>query len=197
MDRRRVRCDAGTLGNARVARKCKMGVRPSRHASRVSAADTRDPSVLGSETSASALRRAARRLALGLGLPRARLWYLPSIDVRAVKTRFTIFPGRVPGRQAASDHMPRCPLTTRHHPQRAPCGLRPRPARTHTPRSCQPTAHAARPPCLLMVTTSVLTCHTRVYVLGPHIRQFPVPPSARLCCTSAPRHARNRRSSAL
>ena len=168
-----------------------MGVRPSYHASHVSAADTRDPSVLGSETSAPAARGelcAARGWCI---------WYLPSIDVRAVKTRFTIFPGRVPGRQAASDHMPRCPLTTRHHPQRAPCGLRPRPARTHTPRSCPPTAHAARPPCLLMVTTSVLTCHTRVYVLGPHIRQFPVLPSARLCCTSAPRHARNRRSSAL
>ena len=145
-----------------------MGVRPSRHASRVSAADTRDPSVLGSET--SALRRAANCAARG--------WYLPSIDVRAVKTRFTIFPGRVPRRQAASDHMPRCPLTTRHHPQRAPCGLRPRPARcahTHAP---QLPAHGPRcPPALLAHGNHICTNlpHTRIRTRPPH-STVPGPP---------------------
>lgn len=167
-----------------------MGVRPSRHASRVSAADTRDPSVLGSET--SALRRAANCAARGFGISR-RSMFAPS------KRASQSFPGACRGGKL---HQITCPgaLLRRaiiRSVRRAACGRARRAARTHTPRSCPPTAHAARPPCLLMVTTSVLTCHTRVYVLGPHIRQFPVLPSARLCCTSAPRHARNRRSSAL
>ena len=171
-----------------------MGVRPSYHASRVSAADTRDPSVLGSETSALPLAAAARGELRG-----ARL--VSPVD-RCSRRQNALHDLSRARAGAASCIRSHAQVPSYDAPSSAACAVRPAAApgahtATHTPRSCPPTAHAARPPCLLMVTTSVLTCHTRVYVLGPHIRQFPVLPSARLCCTSAPRHARNRRSSAL
>ena len=110
-----------------------MGVRPSRHASRVSAADTRDPSVLGSET--SALRRAANCAARGwYGFISRRSMFAPS------KRASQSFPGACRGGKL---HQITCPgaLLRRaiiRSVRRAACG---RARRAHT----RPAAASPRP----------------------------------------------------
>ena len=169
-----------------------MGVRPSRHASRVSAADTRDPSVLGSET--SALRRAAtgelrdpvsRGIAKchnpahpGLDLVRcaARVWYAP-VD-RCSRRQNALHNLSRARAGAASCIRSHAQVPSYDAPSSAACAVRPAAApgaHTHAP---QLPAHGPRcPPALLAHGNHICTTlpHTRIRTRPPH-STVPGPP---------------------